>query len=123
MKEEYNVGSIKISEDVIAGIANMAACEVEGVARLVSKGITNPKSLIANFKPAVKGVSIATTPEGLELTLQAALQQGYKIQDVAKKIQQNVSDAVQNMTGLTVKTVNVIVVGLVESKSEDIGNE
>ena len=64
-----------------------------------------------------------STPEGLELTLQAALQQGYKIQDVAKKIQQNVSDAVQNMTGLTVKTVNVIVVGLVESKSEDIGNE
>ena len=114
---EDRVGTVKISEDVIASITNMAACEVEGVSKLVLKSISNIKTAIPNYKPAVKGVSIANIPNGgMELTLQIAVKQGHKLQDVAKRVQDNVLDAVQNMTGLSVKKVNVVVAGIVEEK-------
>ena len=51
---EDRVGTVKISEDVIASITNMAACEVEGVSKLVLKSISNIKTAIPNYKPAVK---------------------------------------------------------------------
>ena len=83
----------------------------------VLKSISNIKTAIPNYKPAVKGVSIANIPNGgMELTLQIAVKQGYKLQDVAKRVQDNVLDAVQNMTGLSVKKVNVVVAGIVEEK-------
>lgn len=114
---EDKVGTVKISEDVIASISNMAACEVEGVSKLVLKSISNIKTAIPNFKPAIKGVSIANNPSGgMELTIQIAAKQGYKLQDVAKRVQENVQEAVQNMTGLSVKKVNVVVAGIVEEK-------
>ncbi|PWM45518.1 MAG: Asp23/Gls24 family envelope stress response protein [Clostridiales bacterium] len=116
MDKEYNAGSVKISEEVLAGIVNVAACEVDGVVKLVSKGITNAKTLVENFKSAVKGVSIATTPAGLEITLQIAVKQGCKMQKVANEVQINVAEAVRNMSGLEVSRVNVVVVAVIDVK-------
>ena len=113
---EESVGTVKISEDVIASISNMAACEAEGVAKLVIKTVPNIKSAVPNYKNPVKGVSIVNSADGMELTLQIAVKQGYKVQNVAKHVQDNVSDAVANMTGLKVKAINVVVAGIVDEK-------
>ena len=54
---EENIGSVKISEEVIAGIAATAACEVEGVIRLSSKNVSSAKHIVANYKQIAKGVN------------------------------------------------------------------
>ena len=124
MNEEFNnSGMIKISEDVIASIANTAACEIDGVAKLVSRGIPSAKSMIVNFKSAAKGVSIATTEDGMDFTLNIAVEPDVNIQDVAVKVQRNVREAVQSMTGLKVNKINVFVVSLVASASEPVPAE
>lgn len=112
MEENYNMGTVKISEEVIATIAHTAASEVDGVAKVHPKMVTNAKNFINNLKPSIKGISISTTPEGIELTLQLTIKNGYKIPEVASKVQDNVSDAVQNMTGLKVNKVNVIITNI-----------
>jgi uncharacterized alkaline shock family protein YloU len=118
MEDNYNMGTIKISEEVIATIAYTAACEVDGVAKVHPKMITNAKNFINNLRPSIKGISISTTPEGIELALQLTIKNGYKIPDVATKVQDNVSDAIQNMTGLKVNKVNIIITNIVLEKSE-----
>jgi len=119
MKDEFNnVGTIKISEEVIANIANLAACEVDGVIKLTSKNLQGEKNLVANLKPSVKGVNVVTAEDGIELSLHLVVAAGCNVPEVAKRVQENVKESVVNMTGLNVKKVNAFVVGMTENKPE-----
>ena len=112
--EEGNaVGTVKIAEEVIVTIATTAVCETEGVARICAKANVNPKNLIDSLKPA-KGVFYTETPEGIEVTVQIAVRSGQKITAVAERVQENVTEAVQSMTGIVVTRVNVLINAIAE---------
>ncbi len=113
-----NIGTIKISEDVIAGIANLAATEIDGVIRIIPKGISSIKDIIPNLKNVIKGVAVVNGPEGLSLTMQICVKLGCNMQTVAVNVQNAVADAVQTMTGLAVKQVNVVVAAVAEEKPQ-----
>lgn len=108
-----SVGSVKIAEEVILAIATTAACETEGVARIYAKGPVNPKTIIDSLKPS-KGVFYTENSDGIEITVQIAVVSGQKIVTVAEKVQENVTESVQSMTGIVVTRVNVMVNGLFE---------
>ncbi len=116
--EEQNNGSIKISEEVIATIAINAALEIDGVASVMQKVLPSTKSVVGNIKNIRKGVGLLRTEEGLELTIQIVVKNGYKIPDVSVAVQSNVKDTVANMTGINVIKTNVIVAGVVEKKAK-----
>ena len=107
--DERNCGSIKISEDVIASIAVTAALEIDGTAKVHQKLLTSAKNIVGT-------VNVVTTSEGLDLTVQISVKNGYKIPDVALAVQNNVKEAVSNMTGLNVCRVNIIVSNVVAEK-------
>jgi len=111
-------GSIKISEDVIASIAVTAALEIDGVVRVAQKMSGQVKSIIPNIKPTSHGVSVVRTDNGLDLTVPLVVSHGCKIKEISVAVQQNVIDAVSNMTGIAVSRVNIIVVGVVGGKTE-----
>ena len=111
-----NIGTIKISEDVIAGIAKLAAAEVDGVIKVIPKGISSIKDIIPNLKNVIKGIAVVNGADGLELTMQICVKMGFNMQTVALKVQSSVADAVQTMTGLTVKSVNVVVAAVADEK-------
>ena len=130
---ENNCGSIKISEEVIASIAITAALEIDGISFIASiavtaaleidgtakvhqKLLTSAKNIVGTVKSTQKGVSVVTTSEGLDLTVQISVKNGYKIPDVALAVQNNVKEAVSNMTGLNVCRVNIIVSNVVAEK-------
>ncbi len=99
-------GGVKISEEVIATIAALAATEVEGVASLAG-GATNEKIAKIGLKKLRPGVRVEIV-EGVvtfDLNLQIAF--GYSIMDVGTQVQEKVKTAVENMTGLTVTDVNI----------------
>nr|WP_297172273.1 Asp23/Gls24 family envelope stress response protein [uncultured Agathobaculum sp.] len=110
---ESDQGSIRISEDVVASIAALAASETGGVSSLYSTLTSD----IVNFlskKNQSKGVRIELG-EGdtvrIEIGLLALF--GHNICEVAKQVQQNVCSSVESMTGLRVTEVNVHVGGVV----------
>ena len=114
--EENKNGSIRISDEVIADIAIKAAKDVEGVASVHQRILDSAKRLVSSRADVVNGITLVPTEAGLDLTVQISVLFGVKIQDVCAAVQQEVADAVTDMTGITVRSVNVSVAGVVVAK-------
>ncbi len=115
--EENKNGTIRISDEVIADIAIKAAQDVEGVANVQQRLLENAKNIMSSRVTFVKGVLLAPSEEGLELTVQISVLFGTKVQDVCSVVQREVKEAVADMTGITVSAVNVSVVSVALPKA------
>ncbi len=104
-------GEVKISNDVVGTIANIAASEIKGVKGL-SGGIAGDIAEIFGKKNSAKGVKVNAEEKTVELDLNIIVDFGIRIPDVSWKIQDAVKQSVEAMTGLLVKVVNVHVVGV-----------
>jgi len=98
-------GTVLVSEDVIAKIASTAALEVQGVASVIPKP-SNITSFMSR-KNSSKSVAILTNDLGTTIDIYLKLQGGIRISEVALQVQENIKEAVQNMTGRVVNKVNV----------------
>jgi uncharacterized alkaline shock family protein YloU len=117
MTEELQQGLIRISDDVVATIAGLAALETPGVAAM-SGGISEDLAKRLSGRNAQKGVSVEVGQVEAAIDLRIVVKYGIPIQEVGRQLQDNVREAVENMTGLTVVEVNVKVEG-VAFKDED----
>lgn len=104
-------GIIRIHDNVIASIASVAATEVEGVkaiGRSLGAGI-----LELIDKKNLHAIKVEKDKNG-DITVQVPLiiKYGFNIPEVANKVQQNVSDALEKMTNLSIKDINVNVQGI-----------
>ena len=113
-------GTLQISTEVLAKIARCAALEIEGVAG-VSCGKQNKK--LSNLLEA----SSIQTPVAVEMrdgtatiTLHLMMRFGARIPSVAEKVQENVKNAVQNMTNVTVSRVDLVIAGLAPAQDAAI---
>ena len=102
--ENNNFGQVKISNDVIATIAGLAALEVEGVETIT----TFTDKLLKNNN----GVKIQIEEEDGNLDIMVMIDFGISIPDIALKIQENVKNTVETMTGLKVSQVNIHIQGI-----------
>ena len=108
--------SLKINEKVIATIAKMAACEVDGVS-----GITGDRGGIAGFfnkSRLTQYIKINLNDNVGVIDIHIDVKYGAKVPTVAEGVQVKVKEAVQNMTGMAVSRVNVYVTGVVFSEQE-----
>jgi uncharacterized alkaline shock family protein YloU len=111
MSAENQPGMIRISDDVVATIAGLAALETPGIAAM-SGGISEGLARRLSGKNAQKGVSVEVGQLEAAIDLRVIVNYGSKIQDVCRALQENVKEAVENMTGLNVVEVNVKVEGV-----------
>jgi len=102
---------IRISDEVIATIAGIAASEVKGVASL-SGGIADGIASMLGRKNLGKGVKVEMGEKEVVIDLSIIVEYGSRIHIVAKDIQNKVREVVEDMTGLTVVEVNVSVLGV-----------
>lgn len=96
---------LSINTEVLEKIAAIAAKEIDGVAGLSKKAI-DLKGAVKN-KNAFKGIKVESVNGALKITAFIALKQGANIKEVAEKVQANIKDKIQNMTGTAVTSVNV----------------
>ena len=111
MTEVQENGVVRIADDVVAIIAGVAASETEGVASM-SGGITEGFARRVSGKNVTKGVSVEVGSVEAAIDLRVIVKYGVKIHEVARKLQENVKEAVETMTGLRVVEVNVKVEGV-----------
>ena len=104
ISREGELGSVSISEEVLAVIAAAAAVDVEGVGR----DLADP----ANRKALTRGVRLWVEDERVSVDLPILVRYGYVVTDVARAVQDAVFSAVENTSGLEVAQVNVTVVGV-----------
>lgn len=106
LKEEDNIGSVRIADDVVAMIASIAATEVEGVSALAGN-ITNELMGRVGMKKLSRGVKVEIRGGVVKVDLAVSIQFGYNIPEVSQKLQNKVKTAIENMTGLTCGNVDV----------------
>lgn len=117
MSAENQTGTIRISDDVVATIAGLAALETPGVAAM-SGGISEGLAKRLSGKNVQKGVSVEVGQLEAAIDLRVIVGFGSKIQEVCRHLQENVKEAVENMTGLNVVEVNVKVEGVAFKEEE-----
>ncbi|MBC7323962.1 MAG: Asp23/Gls24 family envelope stress response protein, partial [Moorella sp. (in: Bacteria)] len=104
------LGSIRLTNEVVAIIAGLAATEIEGVAGM-SGGIAGGIAELLGRKNLGKGVKVEVGEKEAAVDLYVVVNFGVRIPDVAIKVQENVKKAIESMTGLRVVEVNVHVQG------------
>lgn len=96
-------GNVMISDDVVAAITQHALSEVEGAAfqgDVKKHWNKSMKILIADDNSVAISVNITVT-------------YGHSVVDVANNVQNTLTAAVENMTGVKVSEVNVNICGIV----------
>ena len=109
--EKEKIGEVQIADEVVAIIAGLAATEVEGVESMAGN-ITNELVGKLGMKNLSKGVKVDVTEEHVSVDLSLNIRYGYSIPSVSEQVQEKVSTAIENMTGLTVLDVNVKIAGV-----------
>ena len=109
--EKGKIGEVQIADEVVAIIAGLAATEVEGVDSMAGN-ITNELVGKLGMKNLSKGVKVDVTEEHVSADLSLNIRYGYNIPSVSEQVQEKVSTAIENMTGLTVLDVNVKIAGV-----------
>lgn len=106
-----NVGSVRISNDVVAIIAGVAATEIKGVVGM-SGGITGGITELLGMKNLSKGVKVEVGDKEAIIDMFLVVEYGSDLAKVGKEVQDNVKASVENMTGLNVVNVNVNIQGI-----------
>lgn len=107
--KEY--GSVRISDDVVAVIAELAAKEVKGIIGM-SGGIADSITEMLGKKNPAKGIKVEVGEKETTIDLYVIVEYGVRIPDVAWQVQENVKKAVETMTGLSVVEVNIHIQGV-----------
>lgn len=105
------LGNVKITEEVVAIIAGLAATEVKGVAGM-SGGLAGGIAEMLGRKNLSKGVKVEVGEKEAAIDLYIIVDYGCRIPDVSWEIQEKVKKAVENMTGLSVIEVNIHIQGV-----------
>lgn len=114
-----DIGNVRISNDVIATVAKMAALEVDGVAG-INTGIMNRIARFFGIKTA-KGIKIFLQEGEAKVDLAIIVDYGANIPEVAWRVQENVKKRIEQMTGIFVQQVNVYVQGISKTSMQHRG--
>lgn len=121
-KKVNNTGaSLRISNDVLTKIAEVAATEIRGVASEGEHLVVSDKNiaqLTGKIMPQ-SPVRAVLKNDAVEVTVSIVVLQGFKADNVAQSVQESVKSAIQNMAGISVSKVNVKIADIMLSKSAE----
>lgn len=110
--DDAGLGSVRIHNNVISVIAHEAADRVAGVVELSGTLVDGLADIIGK-KSRDRGIRVAVESENsITVELTVILEYGVNIPEVCGKLQAEVRQAVEDMTGKIVQAVNVSVQGL-----------
>ncbi len=121
-QDRNDLGAIRIANEVVGIIAGLAAMEVKGIAGM-SAGIAGGIAEMLGRKNLAKGVKVEVGEREAAADLFVIVEYGIQVPEVALRVQENVKQAIESMTGLSVVEVNVHVQGVhipPEEKSEEV---
>lgn len=113
---------VQISDDVIASIVNITVKEVEGVHTLQD---SLPNMIIKNKNTqGVKIVRLVNKEDKsdfkVDIHINLIVDFGTKIMEACEKIQNDVKNSVENMSGIEVRHININVVGVYSPKATNV---
>lgn len=117
--QKAELGRVEISPEVIEIISGIAAAEVEGVATMRGSFASGVAERLGR-KNHGKGVKVELGEDGVKVDISVIMIYGVSIPEVARKIQDNVHQTLQSMTGIDIRAINVHIVGVHFEKEADL---
>lgn len=117
LENDTELGTVQIHNNVIAAIARLAAVKVPGVSDM-SSGIVDDIAGMIRKKANDRGIRVTFEDSGVVIELHVIIEYGVRIPNVAWQLQTEVRQAVEQMTGKHVKSVQVVVQGVKLSMPE-----
>ena len=106
------LGSIVIDNSVIANIAGISAMESYGIVGMASKNAADGIFELLKFENLSKGIKVNTENNQINIELHVVLEYGVKISVVGQNIIERVKFNIENLTGLTIDNIEVLVEGI-----------
>ena len=102
------LGKITIADDLIASIAGYAAVENYGIVGMNAKKASDSFVELFGKDNMRRGVKVTIiSPEMIDIDLYVTLEYGVSLPAVAQSAKSNVRCRVEEMTGVTVRAMNV----------------
>ncbi len=117
-EEDSEDGTVRIADEVLAVIAGIATAEIDGVEGMMG-GFVDDLSEKLGRPELRRGVKVQTEDKEVSVDLYITVGYGFKIPKIARSIQKNVKNAIENMTELEVTEVNVHVQEVIFPDDED----
>ena len=114
------VGSIRILDGAISTIVKRTVLGIEGIARLSGSSLIDEfADLVRSKRMQDRSIQIEHIDQDIAITVAVNPYFGYKFPVLIEQIQRKVADAVLEMTGIKVVSVNVDIKGIEELPEED----
>lgn len=111
-----NRTELSVNTEVLEKMAEIAALEVEGVIGL-SKRTIDLKGAVKS-KTAFKGVKVENVNGAIKISAYICVKKNVQVKEVAEKVQHNIKDKIQTMTGSAVTQVNIHVADIQIEEAE-----
>lgn len=112
-----DLGTIRIHKNVIASISALAAMDIEGVKRVGGDFKSGLMELLGKKSSASIKVEINKNEE-VSLEMPVIIKYGYNIPEIADKVQESIRNALEKMTNLSIKEININVQGIEKGKEK-----
>ena len=96
---------------------------MEGIYSVSGNILSGKGFALVRKMPMQKPISVELNDDVAEISVNVVVKYGCKIPQLSEKVQENVKNAVQNMTCITVSKVNVIVTGVVQETTAPVEDE
>ena len=125
MLGDSELGDVKIHDGVIATLTRRAALGIEGVSRLAGNALVdNLAEIVGSRRMQSRAITIAVNElNQITIEIKLNLKVGYTIPEVAEKVQKAVIGDVEKVTGMTVKTVHVLIQDIDDDYVDDEEDE
>ncbi len=110
-KENAEIGTVKIADDVVARIAALAALEVDGVSAMAGNYTSDLLEKVSR-KNLSKGAKVLVSSNEVKVDLALMMAYGFNIPATCQQAQTKVKASIENMTGLIVTDVNIRIAGI-----------
>ncbi len=106
-----DLGTVEISDEVVASIAGLSALEIKGVSGM-SGGVVDGITEVIGRKNLSKGIKVKSDGEDVTIDANILVNYGDSIPKVSESIQKKIKSDVEEYTGLNVPCVNIHVLGI-----------
>jgi len=106
-----DLGLIRIHKNAIASVASLAALEIDGVKKISGGFAGSFLGLLGKINSSAIRVDINKNEE-VKIDIPLSIKYGFNIPDIASRVQENVRQALEKMTSLSIKEININVQGI-----------
>lgn len=106
-------GIVRVHESVVASIVRKAACSVPGVTRLAGNSLVNNLAdIMGSRKIFDRSISITMGENSVNVDIRLVAKYGCSIPRIAREVQEAVSAEIQQITGMKIESINIVVAEL-----------